>query len=73
MKESEEKVNGKSKAVRKVQIRPKQAASTSSANEEARKAREAKRKQMIEERRKAMRAQQNQQKESIEIFVPESS
>ncbi|XP_015836693.2 uncharacterized protein vlc isoform X1 [Tribolium castaneum] len=44
---------------------------TSQASEEARKKREAQRKQMIEERRKAMKAQKPV--ESIEIFVPESS
>lgn len=71
VKDSSVKMNGQNKA-RKVQIRPKQTTSTT-VNEEARKQREAKRKQMIEERRKAMKAQQNQQKESIEIFVPESS
>ncbi|KAJ3648752.1 hypothetical protein Zmor_020530 [Zophobas morio] len=45
---------------------------TSTVNEEARKKREAQRKQMIEERRKAMKAQ-NKPVESIEIFVPETS
>lgn len=44
----------------------------SAANEEARKKREAQRKQMIEERRRAMKAQ-NRAVESIEIFVPECS
>lgn len=57
--------------------KPKKAVSrprpTSAANEEARKQREAQRKKMIEERRKAMKAQQSKPRESIEIFVPESS
>lgn len=44
----------------------------SAANEELRKQREAERKKLIEERRKAMKAQQKP-RESIEIFVPESS
>ncbi|KAI4468546.1 disks large-associated protein dap sap90/psd-95-associated protein [Holotrichia oblita] len=42
--------------------------------EENRKIREAQRKKMLEERRKAMREQQNKPtRQSIEIFVPESS
>lgn len=45
---------------------------STSVNEEVRKQRELERKKMIEERRKAMKAQQKP-KESIEIFVPESS
>jgi hypothetical protein len=58
--------NGKSKKVVN-RIKP-----VSAANEEARKKREAQRKQMIEERRRAMKAQ-NRAVESIEIFVPECS
>lgn len=57
--------------------KPKKAVSrprpTSTANEEARKQREAQRRKIIEERRKAMKAQQSKPGESIEIFVPESS
>lgn len=43
--------------------------------EQARKQREAQRKQLMEARKKAMREQkqQNSSKKSIEIFVPESS
>lgn len=41
--------------------------------EEARKKREAQRKQMIEDRRKAMRQQKQMPRQSIEIYVPESS
>lgn len=46
---------------------------TNQVNEEARKEREIKRKQMLEERRKAMRSQKQNAKENIEIFVPQSS
>ncbi|KAJ8937299.1 hypothetical protein NQ314_011938, partial [Rhamnusium bicolor] len=55
---------------RKITNRPKP---MTAANEEARKQRETQRKKMIEERRKAMKAQQSKPRESIEIFVPESS
>lgn len=58
--------NGKAKKVVN-RVKP-----TSAASEEARKKREAQRKQVIEERRKAMKAAQKPI-ESIEIFVPESS
>ncbi|KAJ8963089.1 hypothetical protein NQ318_018553 [Aromia moschata] len=63
-------VNGTTKA-KKVVSRPRP---TSAAHEEARKQREVERKRMIEERRKAMKAAQlSKPRESIEIFVPESS
>ncbi|RZC36099.1 GKAP domain containing protein [Asbolus verrucosus] len=66
--ESQNKTNTNGKTRKVVnRIKP-----TSAASEEARKKREAQRKQMIEERRKAMKAQ-NKPLESIEIFVPESS
>lgn len=44
----------------------------SAANEEARKHREAERKRILEERRKAMKAAQ-QNKPTIEIFVPDNA
>lgn len=63
--------NGTTKP-KKLVSRPTRPSST--ANEEARKQREAQRKKMIEERRKAMKAQQNTTTTAnIEIFVPESS
>lgn len=46
----------------------------SAANDEARKQREVQRKKMIEDKRKAMKLQQqNERRDCIEIFIPESS
>lgn len=61
-------VNGTANKTRKAVNRPRP---TNAANEEARKQREAQRKQLIEARRKAMREQK--QNQNIEIYVPESS
>lgn len=67
-----DKTNGKTNGTKKVRKPTSTVRPTTAGSEKLRKQRDAQRKQMMEDRRKAMKVQK-QDKEGIEIFVPETS